>query len=168
MFSDITHNLVGIYFQNIEVDGLAKGSALSNHDNITHFNCESWGAVNCNVPVSFFVSVVFGDIMEIVPTNNKGPLHFVTDDNTLKNLTPDGNIAGKWTFLVNILGFDSLFGSFESQSNILIIPNTRTRLLGEKFLAVEEHIFLFLEGSFVLKIKKYVLGYQPSITTDLF
>ena len=124
--------------------------------------------MNCDVPVSFLISVVFGHIMEIVTTDNKCSLHFGTDDNTLEDLAPDGDIASEWTFLVNILGFNSFFGSFEPQSDILIIPNTRTRLLGEKFLAVEEHILLFLEGSFVLKINKHVLGYQPSITTDLF
>ena len=80
--------------------------------------------MHCDVSVSFLVSVVFGDIMEIVPTNNKGPLHLVTDDDTLEDLAPDGNIASEWAFLINIFGFNGFLGCFESQSNILIISDT--------------------------------------------
>lgn len=85
--------------------------------------------MDCDVPVSFLISVVFGNIVEIISADNKCPLHFVTDDNTLEDLAPDGNIASEWAFFVNILGFNGFFRSFESQSDILIIPNTRTRLL---------------------------------------
>lgn len=80
--------------------------------------------MHCDVSVPFLISVVFGDIVKIIPSDDKGPLHLCTNDNALKDLSPDGDIAGKGAFLVNILGFNSFLWSFESQSNILVVSDS--------------------------------------------
>ena len=78
-----------------------------------------------DVSMSFLVSVVFGDIVEIITPDNNGPLHLSGDDNSLEDLSPDGNVAGEGTFLVNIFGFDGLFGGLESKSDVLEVSDTR-------------------------------------------
>jgi len=89
--------------------------------------------------------------MEIISSHNNGSLHFVGDDNTLKNLASNGNVGGEGTFLIDVPGFDGFFGGSDTQSNIFVESHPRTGLLGKKFFTVEENIFLFLEGSFVLR-----------------
>ena len=103
-----------------------------------------------NVSVSLLISVVFGNIVEIVAPDNDGPLHLGGDDNSLEDLAPDGDTAGEGAFLIDIARFDGLIGSFEAQPNVLEVPDTGRGLLSEELLAVEEDIFLFLEGPFVL------------------
>ena len=75
MFSNVTHDFVGDDFQHIEVDGLGEGSALPDHHNISFLYGESGGAVHWDVSMSLLISVVFGDIVEIVASDNNGPLH---------------------------------------------------------------------------------------------
>jgi len=76
LFSNVSDNLIGGDFQNIEVNSLGQRSALSNQDNVTFLDSESRGAVSRDVSVSFFVSVVFGDVVEIIPSDDNSPLHF--------------------------------------------------------------------------------------------
>lgn len=121
-----------------------------------------------DVSVSFFVSVVFGNVVKIITSDHNGSLHLCADDNTLEDLSSNMNVASKWAFLVNIFRFNCFFRSLESQTNILEVSDPGARFLSEEFFAVEEHIFLLLECSFVLSLKIYVLGYQPSITTYLY
>lgn len=114
MFSDIAHNFIRIHFQDVEVDGFAEGSALTNNDNISDLYVESGGAVYWDVSVSFLISVVFGDIVKIITSDDDGPLHLGADYNTLEDLSPDGDIASEWAFFVNISGFNSFLGGLES------------------------------------------------------
>ena len=106
--------------------------------------------MSSDVSVSFFISVIFGDVVEVVPSDDNGSLHFGGDDDSLQNFASDGDIAGEGTFFINVVAFDGFFGCSESKSHVFVVPDTSGGLFGEKFFAVEEDIVLFLEGSLLL------------------
>ena len=74
--------------------------------------------------MSFLISVVFGDVVQIVTSDNNGPLHLGGDDNALKDLSPNGNIASERTLLIDIFGLDGLLGSLEAETDILEVSNS--------------------------------------------
>lgn len=112
-----------------------------------------------DISMSLFVSVVFGHIVKIIPSHNNCSLHFCGDNDALEDFASDGYFACEGTFLIDVLRFNGFFGCFESQSDILEIPNTRTGFLSKQFLAVKEDVLLFLEGSLMLRINsdKYLV-----------
>lgn len=67
-----------------------------------------------DISVPLFVSVVFWDIVEIVTSDNDGPLHFGGDANSFQYFAPDRNSRSEWAFSVDVLGFDGLFGGSDS------------------------------------------------------
>lgn len=118
-----------------------------------------------DIPVSLFISVVFGHIVKVISSDDDGPLHFGGDHDALQDLAPDGDTAGEGAFLIDVLGFDGLFRRLEPEADVLKVSNSRGGFLGQKFLAVEEDAFLLLEGSLVLRIKEDVLDCQPCFAT---
>ena len=164
LLSDITDDFVGDHLQEVEVDGLGQRSALTDHGNISFLNGESRGAVNGDVSVSLFIPVVFGDVVEVISSHNDSSLHFGWDDNTLEDLTSDGNVGGEGAFLVNVSWFYGFLGGSDAKSDIFVEPDSSAGLLGQELLAVQEHILLFLEGSLVLSLRAKVLDYQPSMS----
>ena len=80
--------------------------------------------------MSFFVSIVFGDVVEVISSDDDGSLHFGGDADTLEDSSSNGDVAGEGTFLINVGGFDGLFGSSESESDVLEISDTGGCLFG--------------------------------------
>ena len=76
LFSDITDDFVRDNLQDVEVNSLAEGSAFTNDNNISFLDGKSWRAVDWDVSVSFFVSIVFWDVVKIVSSDNNSSLHF--------------------------------------------------------------------------------------------
>lgn len=74
-----------------------------------------------NVLVALLVTVVLGDVVEVFPADDDGPLHFVGDNNTGKDATTnvDGG-GGEWALLVNVVAFNGFAGGLEAKSNILV------------------------------------------------
>ena len=77
-----------------------------------------------DISVSFFVSVVFGDVVKVVTSDDDGSLHFVGDDDTFEYFSSYGDIASEGTFFIDVVSFDGFFGSFESKSCIFVVPDT--------------------------------------------
>ncbi len=74
--------------------------------------------------MSLFVSVVLGNVVKVISSDNDGSLHFSGDANTLEDSASDGDVAGEGAFLIDVSGFDGLFGSSEPKSDVLEIPDT--------------------------------------------
>ena len=74
--------------------------------------------------MSFFISIVFRDIVKIVSSDDNGSLHFGGDADAFQDSASDGDVAGEGAFLIDVSGFDGLFGSFESKSDVFEIPDT--------------------------------------------
>lgn len=101
-------------FQNIESDSFRNWSTLTNGDNITFFNSESWRDVSSNILVSFFVSVIFWNVMQVISSDNDGTVHFGGNNSTGQDFTSDGNSTSEWTFFVNVRTFNGSFWGFET------------------------------------------------------
>ena len=132
------------------MDGFSQRPALAHHNDISFLHCESRGAMHWDISVSFLISVIFWHVVKVITSNDDSPLHFGGNADTLENLSTDGDVTGEGAFLINISSFNGFLGSFEAKTDVLEISDSSGRLLCEKLLAIEEHIFLLLESSFVL------------------
>ena len=82
-----------------------------------------------DVSMSLLVSVVFGNIMQVISSDDNGPLHFCGDTDSLEDLSSNGYVACEGAFLIDIVTFDGLFGCFESQSDVLEVSDSTGCLL---------------------------------------
>lgn len=64
--------------------------------------------MNTHVPMTLLKTTVFSYKVEVIPTNNDGPLHFALTDNSGQDTSTDPYVAGEWAFLVNVGSIDSL------------------------------------------------------------
>lgn len=92
--------------QDVESNGLGDWSTLTNGNNVTNLDTESWGDVDWNVLVSLFVSVVFWNVVQVVSSDDDGTVHLGGNNGTRQDLTTDGNQTSEWTLLVNVRTFD--------------------------------------------------------------
>ena len=139
LFPDVTDNFVRGNLEEVEANSLAEGSAFSNQSNVTDLNVEGGRTVDGDVFVSFFISVVFGDIVKVISSDDDGSLHFGADDNSLEDLSSDGDSTSEGTFFINIVSLDGFLGSFEVESNIFVVSDSATGLLTHQFLVVQEY-----------------------------
>ncbi len=92
--------------QDVESNGLGDWSTLTNGNNVTNLDTESWGDVDWNVLVSLFVSVVFWNVVQVVSSDDDGTVHLGGNNGTRQDLTTDGNQTSEWTLLVDVRTFD--------------------------------------------------------------
>lgn len=163
LFADVADDFVGYHLEKVEMDGLGQGSALADDGDVSFFHGEGGGAVHGDVAMAFLVSVVLGHVVEVVPPDDDGPLHFCGDNDALEDLASDGDVAGEGAFLVDVLRVDGFLGGLDAQSDVLEESNSGSGLLGQQFFAVQEHVLLLLESSFMLSLGNWVLGYQPLV-----
>ena len=152
-----TLNLLLLHLQNIETNGLGEGTALSDSDNITvGDSLESRGQVGGDVLVPLLVTVVLGDVVQVITTNDNGPGHLGGDNHTPHDATTDGNITNPGALLVNVGALDGFPGGLESQTNILVVASgTATGLLGDTGSALtNEDGGLLLESVLSLLLKE--------------
>lgn len=67
-----------------------------------------------DIAVPFFVSLVFLDVVKVVPSDDNGPYHFCTMASTGKDTASNRNSASKWAFLINICSFNGLSGCLKA------------------------------------------------------
>lgn len=106
--------------KDVEANGLGKRTALTNSDNITLGDTESRGNVGGEVLVSLLVTVVLGDVVEVLTSENDGTVHLGGNNGTSENLTTDGNETNEGALLVNVRTLDSLLGSLETKTDLLV------------------------------------------------
>lgn len=80
-----------------------------------------------DVLVPFLKAVVLADVMQVVTSDNDGPLHLHFGHHTREDTATDGDISGEGAFLVNVSAFNSLSWGFEAQPDTLVVA-------GELFL----------------------------------
>jgi hypothetical protein len=73
--------------------------------------------------VSFFISIVFRDIVKIVSSDDNGSLHFGGDADAFQDSASDGDVAGEGAFLIDVGGFNGLFGGSEAESDVLEVSD---------------------------------------------
>ena len=139
-------------FQHVEVNSFGQRSAFSDDGDVSDLDIEGGRDVGRDVPVSLLVSVVFGHVVEVISSDDDGPVHFGGDDDAFQDFASDGDVASEGTFLIDVGAFDGFLGGLEAQSDVLDVPHSAGGLLGQQFFAVEEDVFLFLESLFVLQL----------------
>ena len=75
----------------VESDSLGDWSTLTDGNDVTNLNTESWGNVNWDVLVSLFVSVVLWNVMQVSSSDDDGTVHLGGDNGTSQDLTTDRN-----------------------------------------------------------------------------
>lgn len=68
----------------------------------------------------------------------------------LDDLASDGKIGGEGALLVDVSTFNSFLGGLEAQTDVLVVSDTGSGLLGQSLLRVQENGILLLESSLVL------------------
>mgnify|MGYP005671401719 CR=1 FL=1 len=76
LFSDVTNDLVRNDLKYVERYGFAERSAFADNDDVSFLNGESGGDMGMDVSMSLFVSVIFGDVVKIISSDDNGSLHF--------------------------------------------------------------------------------------------
>jgi hypothetical protein len=134
----------------VELHSLGQGTTLSNSDNITILHGEAGAAMSMNVLVTFLVTLVLGNVVKVIPTNNDSALHLGGDDKSLEDLSTDGNVSGEGALLVDVGAFNGGIGGFNSETDIFD-PAHRLHLFGvDVALSGYENGILSLVGFFVL------------------
>ena len=67
---DVTFNALHLLTDDIETDSLGYGSALTNSNDITNLQTESWGDMAGDSLMALLKSVVLLDVVEIIATDN--------------------------------------------------------------------------------------------------
>jgi hypothetical protein len=150
LLADVADDFVGGDLEEVEVDGLGEGPALADDGDIADLDAKGGRAVGGDVAVAFFVTVVLGHVVQVVAPDDDGALHLGGDDDALEDLAADSHSAGEGAFLIDVVALDGLLGSSEAQTHVLVIPHASRGLLGQQFLAVEEHVVLLLERALSL------------------
>lgn len=64
--------------------------------------------MNRHIFMAFLETVVFTDVVQIIPSDHNGSLHLHFTNNTSQNTTSDRNVSCEWAFLVNVSSINSL------------------------------------------------------------
>ena len=56
--------------------------------------------------VSLLESLELSDVVQVVPSDHDGSVHFVGDHQTLVQLASDGGQTSEWAFVVNVVSVD--------------------------------------------------------------
>lgn len=134
---------------NIELDRLGQGTALSNSDNITLLDREARTAVGVNILVTLLITLVLGDVVEVVPANDNCTLHLGGDDKALDNLTTNGNVSGEGALLVNVVALNGCIGGFDSKPDVFDPSHGLHLFSVDITLTGNENCILRLVGFFV-------------------
>ena len=103
---------------------------MSEGDNITVGDSSEGGRqVSGDVLVPLLVTVVLGDVVQVITTNNDGPGHLGGDNHTPHDATTDGDITDPGALLVNVGTLNGFPGGLEAQTNILVVTGSTTSLL---------------------------------------
>ena len=125
--------------EDVETDSLGEGSALTDQSDVSDLDVESGGAVGVDVFVSLLVPVVFGDVVQVVTSDDEGSLHLGGEDDALEDTTSDGDVAGEGAFLIDVGALDGFLGGFEVETYVLVVSDSSAGLLGQQLLAVQEY-----------------------------
>ena len=103
-----------------------------------------------DVLVPLLKAVVLADVMQVVASDNNGPLHLHFGHHTREDTATDGDISSEGAFLVNISAINSLSWGFEAQSDTLVVAGEL--LLGLLATISDQNTLLVLEDGGLLLI----------------
>ena len=101
---------------------------------------EAWGNVCGNIGVTFLVTLVFLNVMEVISAHNDGSVHLGALYATTKDTSADGDVTGEGAFLIDVVTLDSLLGGLETETDRFIpsvsaLARDFAALLGDLLIA---------------------------------
>ena len=102
---------------NIEAYSFGKRAALADGYNISNIAFKGRGTVDGDVTVTFFVTSIFSNVVEVITTDNNSALHLGRDNKTLEDTTTNGYVTSERTFFINVVTINGSLGCFESKSD---------------------------------------------------
>ena len=119
----------GLNLENVEADSLGKRTALAKSDDIPDLDpLEGRAQVSSDVLVALLITIVLADEVQVVTTDDDGPLHLGGGNNTTEDTSTDGDVAGEGALLVDVVPDDGRAGGLEAEANIAGVA--KVRLLG--------------------------------------
>ena len=79
-FADVALNVLLLLTDDVEADGLRKGSALTDSHDVADLDAERGRAVSGEGSVALLESVVLFDVVEVVASDDDGALHLGGND----------------------------------------------------------------------------------------
>ena len=101
-----------------------------------------------DVTVTFFVTSVLGDVVEVITTDDNGAFHLAGDHKTFKDTSSNGHVSGKGAFFIHVVTFDGGLWCFKSKTNGSVVAWGTS--LHQDFLATKEDAILLLEALLIL------------------
>lgn len=95
--------------------------------------------------MALLVTVVLGDEVEVLATDDDGALHLGGDDLTSEDAATDGDITSEGALLVDVVALNGLLGGLEAKTDLLVPAGVLDRLLAGN-LGVLEDTLLLLES----------------------
>lgn len=137
--------------EDVEANSLGERAALTDSNDVTIANTESGGDVGGNVLVALLVTVVLGNVVEVLTTNDDSTVHLGRNNGTGEDTATDGDKTGEGALLVNVVAVDGLTGGLETETNVLV--PTLVGLVGLSGLGGGEDVGLLLESALRLNVK---------------
>jgi len=134
----------------VEPDSFGKRTAFAHGNNIPFLDGKGRRTVDGNVLVTLFETTVLGNVMKVITSDDNGTLHFGTEDQTLQNTSTNGNVSGKGTLLVDVIGFNGGGRCFNSQTDTAGETHRFLTLVADSTLASDKDGILRLVRFFVL------------------
>lgn len=75
--------------------------------------------MDTHVTMSLFKTIVFSNVMKIVPANDNGTLHLQFLYNSGQDTSTNGDITSEWTFFVNVCTFNGLKTKEKKNNNLI-------------------------------------------------
>lgn len=97
--------------------------------------------------MTLLVTVVLGDVVEVVTADDDGTVHLGRDNSTGQDTATNGDATGEGALLVDVGTNDGLLGGLETETNLLV--PTLGGLVDLRFGGSED-VRLLLEGLFGL------------------
>ena len=128
--------------------------ALSKSNDVTFGHDESGRHVSGQVAVTLLETVVFGNVVKVITTNDNSPLHLGGDNHTTNDTSTDGHVSSEGALLVYVVSIHGLARSLEAETDILPVTGAAATLsLGDTSLTLsDEDSRLLLESRFSLKV----------------
>lgn len=106
--------------------------------------------MNTHITMAFLKSIIFSNIMKVIPTNNDSSLHLHFLDHSSEDASSYRNVPSEWAFLVNVGSFQSLAGCFEAETDVAAVSHRLPPFGAQTFLSVKKDRGLLLERTLSL------------------
>ena len=77
-----------------------------------------------NVFVTLLETTVLLDVVEVVPAYDDGALHLRGNNQSLQDLTTDGDVSGEGALLVDVVALNGVSGGVEAQTDFFEVSES--------------------------------------------